>query len=380
MGTHQKQKTECGFCRVVCSEPFFLNCAQADASCQLSSHLLMVMPGPSTTSTPRKRFNPTPLQRYQKAGAAPVPRAKDIVLIQPRLRIRGPSTHLKSVTEARKEPSRQKTKQTILKQTRTQSVSLTIKTLLQRQLRASGNAPTELEESQTTAVSDEATVTCTGHGRVNLKDFDIFMYANDIAREVVSGARNLRGNPWIYTPNPFEAFEIIQRQRTGGAVISPADMLSCVLKPTVFIWSPEMLCPAWRLTCPDCMKPTSFSAWAPPRIAHSFDGAYVYMCSIHACNQCSASEASARTSRVRKRFRSDRPDILARAPPATAFHWKFVSAGKTLREASVRDYVRAMATRTSWRGIADGLNEMKHTQWARSVAAPYVGHTKYTWH
>ena len=50
---------------------------------------------------------------------------------------------------------------------------------------------------------------------------------------------------------------------------------------------------------------------------------------------------------------------------------------KTLCEAPVRDYVRAMATLTSWNAIAYGLNEMKRTHWTRSVSAPYVNHANY---
>jgi hypothetical protein len=42
-------------------------------------------------------------------------------------------------------------------------------------------------------------------------------------------------------------------------------------------------------------------------------------------------------------------------------------------EPPVRDLVRAMATRASWSAIADAVNEMKRTQWARSITEPYVG-------
>ena len=331
----------------------------------------MAEPKPSTASTPRRRFDPTPLQRSPTAGAAPVPRAKDIVLIQRRLRIREPSTSQKLSTKTHTVLPKQKPKQTIAKQTRTQSASLTIKTLFQRQLSVNGSASAEPDGSQITSVSDETTTpSCMGHAAENLVEFDSFKYASDMAREVASGTRSLGGDPCIYPSSPFEAMELIQRRKPSGTTLNHAEVMSCVLKPKVFVWHPEMICPTWRLPCPDCMKPTSFSAWATPRIVHSLTESYVYICTIHACSQCSA-------SRARQRFRADRPDILARAPPAVTIHWKFVNTGKTLCEAPVRDYVRAMATRTSWNAIADGLNEMKRTKWTRSVSTPYVNHANY---
>ena len=118
--------------------------------------LLMATPIPNAASTPRRRFDPTPLQRIQTACAAPVPRAKEIVLIQPRLHIRRPSASQKFGAKAYAGLPRQKAKQTIPKQKRAQSSTLTIKTMFQRQLSTSGNAPMKNQGSPVTSINPPA--------------------------------------------------------------------------------------------------------------------------------------------------------------------------------------------------------------------------------
>ena len=117
-----------------------------------------------------------------------------------------------------------------------------------------------------------------------------------MSRKIACGSRNLRGSPWVHPPDPFDAGEAMQRQGTSRVAISSAHVLNCVLRPTIFFWAPEKLCPGWRLPCPDCAHPTSFSAWAPPRVVHSLTGIYMYMCSLHACSRCSASDTNTRST------------------------------------------------------------------------------------
>ena len=116
----------------------------------------MAKPIPNAASTPRRRFDPTPLQHIQTACAAPVPRAKDIVLIQPRLHIRRPSTSQKFGAQAYAGLPRQKAKQTITKPKRAQSSSLTIKTMFQRQLSENGSAPIKNQGSLATSINPPA--------------------------------------------------------------------------------------------------------------------------------------------------------------------------------------------------------------------------------
>ena len=118
--------------------------------------MLMASSAPSKATTPRRRFDPTPLQRCQKACAPPVPRAKDIVLIQSRLRIRNSSTNQRSGAKSQKESHMQKPKRTIMKPTHTQSSSVTIKMMFQRQLNANGNAPAERQGSVSKSVNPSA--------------------------------------------------------------------------------------------------------------------------------------------------------------------------------------------------------------------------------
>ena len=123
--------------------------------------------------------------------------------------------------------------------------------------------------------------------------------------------------------------------------------------------------------------------WARPRPAHGLASQYVYVCARHQCCRCSASIAGAK-KRVRKlRFLADHADAMAQVPACMKHYWHFSHAGTTgqkMCEASVVDFIRAMATRTSWNAIADVINEMKDAAWARQVAKPYVGHARYNYH
>jgi hypothetical protein len=50
----------------------------------------------------------------------------------------------------------------------------------------------------------------------------------------------------------------------------------------------------------------------------------------------------------------------------------FVNTGRMLCEAGVVDFVRALATRTSWAAIADTINELKEEAWDRDVVSVFT--------
>ena len=67
----------------------------------------------------------------------------------------------------------------------------------------------------------------------------------------------------------------------------------------------------------------------------------------------------------------DSSDVRATLPDHIASMWKFVDTGRVLCDSAVMDMVRALATKTSWNGIADTINEMKATAWVRDVVHRY---------
>ena len=294
-----------------------------------------------------------------------VPRAQDLVFAKSRMWIRSPLACSKSGTRAVARRSRQTPRQTATKQARAQRSSRHTLTALfkqQQQQRqqheqcASSISEVDRAPQEMPARSEaDASASCNGVARP--QGFDGLKYADSIAKEVASGARDLHGCPWIHPPNPAEAMD--------------------VMKPAVFIWAPEKLQLGYRLPCPSCGAATAQVGWARPRTAHGLSSQYVYVCARHQCCRCSASTAGAK-KRVRKlRFFADHADSMAHVPTSMRRYWHFAHAGTTgqkMCEASVVDYIRAMATRTSWTAIADVINEMKEAAWARQVAKPYVSH------
>ena len=63
---------------------------------------------------------------------------------------------------------------------------------------------------------------------------------------------------------------------------------------------------------------------------------------------------------------------MASFPPTKRNLWNFVDTGRTMCDASVSDLVRSMATRASWSGISDIINELKSTSWMRNVTQRYL--------
>ena len=69
--------------------------------------------------------------------------------------------------------------------------------------------------------------------------------------------------------------------------------------------------------------------------------------------------------RPKVKMNADRPEVLACVPTSLQRMRHIVAAGRALFDVEVLDHVRSMATRTSWYALADNINEVKCTSWAR---------------
>ena len=100
-----------------------------------------------------------------------------------------------------------------------------------------------------------------------------------------------------------------------------------------------------------------------------------YVVTRHVCTNCS-STSRARGARARNRQRkeiaADAREVRQSLPEYIGSMWCFIDTGRTMRDASVMDFVRAMATKASWAAIADAINESKLTRWARDVTLRYL--------
>ena len=130
----------------------------------------------------------------------------------------------------------------------------------------------------------------------------------------------------------------------------------------VFVWSPEHLLPGFKMTCPSCHAATGSSEWVRPRILHGVTQINYYLTCKYSCFNCVAGKSKAAGSRhkQRKTFMADARDVLDQLPPGLAAMHNLIDSGKIICEPTVLDFIRAMATKTSWSGIAEALNELKN--------------------
>ena len=161
----------------------------------------------------------------------------------------------------------------------------------------------------------------------------------------MAGRRSLCGNPWVPPAVGYGRSD-------GGPP-----------HPRVFVWAPEKLLVDWRLLCPTCAHTTSYSDLHAPRIVHTLNSHYLYVCTKHVCYYCSGSNSASK--RPRAKMSADLPAVMACVPSSLKHYWQITTTGMALFDVEVLDHVRSMATRTSWSALADGINEMKCADWER---------------
>ena len=207
-------------------------------------------------------------------------------------------------------------------------------------------------------------------------------YISELKHQLEHGQLDLRGAPRVQPPNIFHRASLVneQRQRKREPEISAAEALQLALLPATFVWAPTVLIPGHRMRCPACRMPASSWRWLPHRALHDITGQQAYITTEHVCNGCTASPLTssgpppAKRTKQRKKFQADSAEAIALLPTHTACMWTMFNTGRggILCEAAVVDFVRALATRTSWSAIADTLNELRATAWVREVTMRYL--------
>ena len=68
-------------------------------------------------------------------------------------------------------------------------------------------------------------------------------YVDALKLQLLKGARQLNGNPWIEPPNPFQVALSVNSQRSisGEHMIDAQEALHLVLRPAVFAWAPDII-------------------------------------------------------------------------------------------------------------------------------------------
>ncbi len=189
-------------------------------------------------------------------------------------------------------------------------------------------------------------------------------------------ARHLKEyGPWILPPQPSATAAAInaQRQRNGERLLDAQDLLNIFARPSIFVWDPAAMFPKLTISCPTCGSPASRSNWCHPRALHQLHGNSVYITLRYGCYSCSAQpKQSLSKGRSMKYFLADSPEVRASFPKPVSSLWHFVSTGRNLCDAPVIDFIRSMATKTSWSAIAGAMNEMTRAAWRREVEIPYA--------
>jgi hypothetical protein len=203
-------------------------------------------------------------------------------------------------------------------------------------------------------------------------------YIDDVKRRRASFVKAC--GPWVLARRPFaEAVAInAQRQRSGERLLDAAELLNLHLRPSIFVWDLAAIFPNAQVLCPTCGSPGCRSSWRRPRNLHHLHGQSTYITLQYLCYSCGSAPVQSqpanrkRQARRKKYFLADDPQVLASMPKPVSSAWSFTDTGRILCDATVVDFIRAMATRATWSALADAINEMKSTAWLREVQLPYL--------
>ena len=206
---------------------------------------------------------------------------------------------------------------------------------------------------------------------------DVHSYVEEVKKRLSSGGLTGR-TPWVIAANPHTEILTMnaQRRRANEIPLTSQEILDLVLRPDVFVWAPDKLS-GEPVRCPACNRPAVASEWNHARILHGVNTHKLYLTMRYACQNCPATancsdkpESKKRASK--KTFLADVPEVLTSLPLHTRILWNFVNTGQVMCDASVTDLVRALATKNSWSGIADAINETKASYWVRSKITLYL--------
>ena len=215
------------------------------------------------------------------------------------------------------------------------------------------------EEIQSIAIpvtSSGATNIEQAHVQDSSQSSDMFAMAQACCKELqsnlASGALCLEGDPWV---KPRMQEQSSAKEQATSTVSETS------FQHSIFVWSPEHLLPGFKMACPTCRVATDNSEWTRPRVLHGLTQINFYLTRKYSCFNCGTGKSKAAGARhkPRKTFVADAPDVLEQLPLSLAALHNLVDSGKIICEPTVLDFIRALATKTSWSGIAEALNELK---------------------
>ena len=209
-------------------------------------------------------------------------------------------------------------------------------------------------------------------GSVEIENYN--SYVAEVTVGITEGRIELRGSPWVMAPCPLNGVQIenAKRRAEGRPDLNSREILAVVTRLNVFVWAPEYLSPDITIVCPSCRSGISEKRWHPHKFLHGMSQLALYVTREYTCSSCTAAkEGKHQRPRSRKSFLADTSDALASLPACIRQLWQLHNTGRTLCESTVVDYIRAMATKTSWSAIAECINEVRETAWTRNVSLPY---------
>ena len=205
-------------------------------------------------------------------------------------------------------------------------------------------------------------------------------YIDMIKKSINADRIKILGDPIVKPSCPFAlAAELIRvRKHAGEDLLSEAEFVKLVKRPEIFAWAPEKIFPDIHVKCPTCKNIILSGSWTRPKILHNITKQMCYITKEYVCYKCPGTHQDQKVKtltdigfrikgRNRKKFQADSPGTLTALPTYANSLWNLNNSGKILCEASIVDFIRALATRTSWSGIAEAINELKSTAWDRDV-------------
>ena len=194
-------------------------------------------------------------------------------------------------------------------------------------------------------------------------------YGANVMQKITSKKHKLCADVWVTPTEPFQKAADINRSRraVGQRPIDADEALALVQRPLIFVWAPELSCPRLQIHCPNCGARPSTSRWWRQRTLHTIGGNAIYITRKYTCHTCHKTKRGAKAT-----FMGDSAGTLATLPKHVAALWDLFTTGRILCDATVVDFVRSMATWTSWQAIADTMTELKAQTWMKRMVLRYL--------
>ncbi len=150
-----------------------------------------------------------------------------------------------------------------------------------------------------------------------------------VTSSIDAGRASLAGGPWVRPAELTRRAEDLRAQKRGGGAdaLSPEDIRSLVLQPSVFVWAPDLLFQGLKLACPECGCRFSEARWhSRAKPLHAVSALHAYIAREYTCYRCTPDGSQAR--RRRKVFLADTPALLRRCQTVRNRFGSFTARGE----------------------------------------------------